>query len=79
MRTFNIIQMQIKRSNGLRIREVRTHFRKMSQSELASRVGVHRVTLARWEADKSDIPLSYAKKIADALDVTLDDIFCPNY
>lgn len=58
----------------MRVREAR-NFRGMSQSELARRIAVHRTTLNRWETDKADIPLRYAKGIAKAVDMSLNDIF----
>ncbi|MBQ8372665.1 MAG: helix-turn-helix transcriptional regulator [Clostridia bacterium] len=45
-----------------------------SQEELAFAVGVSRQTLYAWEADASSPNVPLLKSIADALDVTVDDL-----
>ena len=43
-----------------------------SQSELADKIGVSRVMISKYERDGAVPSIDAAKKIADALDVTLD-------
>lgn len=46
----------------------------MTQEELADKSGVHRVTIAKYETMDIGMTLESARKIADALGCTIDDI-----
>ena len=46
----------------------------MTQDELADKSGVHRVTIAKYETMDIGMTLESAKKIADALGCTIDDL-----
>jgi DNA-binding XRE family transcriptional regulator len=48
--------------------------RGLSQSELARRAGVHRVTIADIEAGRAGGSVPVFKSLADALGVTVDDL-----
>ena len=48
--------------------------RGMTQDELSRRVGVDRVTIANWEAGKTEPKLSHALKLAEALETTMEKI-----
>ena len=47
----------------------------MTQAELAQRIGVTRQTIIAIEQGRYSPSLEMAFQIADALDVTLDDVF----
>lgn len=49
----------------------------LSQSDLASLVGVARETICRVEANKANPSLELAYRIASALHVTIDELFEP--
>ena len=44
----------------------------MTQTELAAASGIHRITIAKYEAGKVDPTLESAKRLAKALGVTVD-------
>ena len=46
----------------------------MTQEGLAEKVGVSRQTIAKWEAGESTPDLALARKLANTLDVTLDEL-----
>ena len=48
--------------------------RSLTQEALAEEVGVTRQTIAKWESGESIPDLDLAGKLADALDVGLDDL-----
>ena len=48
--------------------------RNLSQKGLSEATGIHRVTIARYEAGKIEPSLPKAKKIADALGCTVDEL-----
>ncbi|RKI90479.1 XRE family transcriptional regulator [Parablautia intestinalis] len=48
----------------------------MSQTELANCVGVKQTTISQYENGSRKPNLSKAKKISDALGISLDDFFC---
>ena len=56
---------------GNRIAGIRKD-RKVSQNELALRVGVHANLIGRYERDEAVPSVEVASKLADALDVSLD-------
>ena len=46
----------------------------LTQEALAERIGVARQTVVKWEAGESSPDLETAGRLADALEVTLDDL-----
>lgn len=48
----------------------------MSQAELSKTVGLQQSTISQYENGSRMPPMTKAKKIADALGVSLDDFFC---
>ena len=62
---------------GYRIKEKRLE-KKMSQEELSKASGVSRTTISNIESGVDKIVLSSTlKKLADALDCTVDQLFSP--
>lgn len=62
--------------NGTRIREAREALG-YSQSGLADALGVHEVTVWRWENDPPRrIDFHTARRLADALELDVDGLFC---
>jgi len=59
---------------GKRIRRARKD-KKMSQEELADRVGLHYTTISRIERGISNSPVQTIDKIAKVLKVSLSDLF----
>jgi len=59
---------------GKRIRKARKD-KKMSQEELADRVGLHYTTISRIERGISNSPVQTIDKIAKVLKVSLSDLF----
>jgi putative transcriptional regulator len=57
------------------IRRLRFERSEMTQAELAQRIGVTRQTIIAIEQGRYSPSLEMAFQIADALDVTLDDVF----
>lgn len=47
----------------------------LSQTDLASKVGLKQVTISQYESGTRTPDLDTSKKIADVLDTTLDDFF----
>jgi len=58
---------------GARLRHLR-EAAGLSQSELADLAGVHRVALARYEADRVEPLFSAVLRIADALGVSVAEL-----
>lgn len=52
------------------------NIRGLTQQELADRIGVNRSALAMWEAEKSWPPSALLPRIAEALGVSIDDLYC---
>ncbi|MBE6876358.1 MAG: helix-turn-helix domain-containing protein [Ruminococcus sp.] len=52
--------------------------KKLSQEELAEKVGVSRQTLSKWETGESLPDIEKAKILADFLEVSLDDLLSYN-
>lgn len=55
------------------IRGLRAH-RKMTQQELADRVGVNKKTVSLWESGETTPNVDKVEKICDALGVGYDDV-----
>lgn len=66
--------IQILREFGLRIQQERKKLG-MSQEELAFRVGMHRTYIGMIERAERNITLSNIKKLADALQLNIKDLF----
>jgi len=58
---------------GQRIKELRSA-RKFSQESFAQQIGVHVTHLSRYEREKSVPSLEVAEKIANTLDISLDEL-----
>ena len=58
-------------SFGKRIKEIRTR-QKVSQEELATKIGIHANHLSRYERDVTLPSIEVVKKIAQALEVSID-------
>ena len=59
---------------GKRVRKARRD-RKITQEELADRVGLHYTTISRIERGISNPPVQTVNKIAKALKVDMSDLF----
>ena len=59
---------------GKRIKKARKD-KKISQEELAGRVGLHYTTISRIERGISNTPVQTINKIAKALKVDMSDLF----
>jgi transcriptional regulator with XRE-family HTH domain len=59
---------------GDNLRELR-HKQKISQEEFADFLGVDRKTYSRWEEGKVGVNSDYLPKIAEFLQVKIDDLF----
>ena len=66
--------IQILREFGLRIQQERKKLG-MSQEELAFRAGMHRTYIGMLERAARNITLSNIKKLADALQLNIKDLF----
>ena len=66
--------IQILREFGLRIQQERKKLG-MSQEELAFRAGMHRTYIGMIERAERNITLSNIKKLADALQQNIKDLF----
>lgn len=49
---------------------------KLTQKELAEKVGLSRKTIVRYETGKTVPSILEAYKLADALEVSIDDLVC---
>lgn len=49
--------------------------REISQAEMAKRIGIHLNTYVKWEKKPKKISVEYAKKIANVLELDVNDIF----
>jgi len=68
---FNYSDMSQKNKLGSRITELRKA-KNWSQSDLAAKVGVSYAQIGRYETKDAQPPAAVLKKIADALDTTVD-------
>lgn len=48
----------------------------LSQTELAKRVGLKQTTISQYESGTRRPNLQMAKKLSDALEISLDDFVC---
>lgn len=62
---------------GLKVQQIRKELG-LSQEELAYRAGVHRTYIGMIERAERNITLTNIKKIADALQVEIKDLFDQN-
>lgn len=52
--------------------------KKLSQREMAKKLGVHEVTYQKWEKNPRNIKIEVAHKISEITEIPMDDIdFCP--
>lgn len=65
------------RAIGLRVREKRQN-KKISQSDLANRIGVSNPHISNIERGKTKVSLQTLVDIANALETTLDELVCDN-
>ena len=77
MRT-NHDSLSIEKSVVLTLKEKRK-IKKITQTELAGRIGVSRDTIARIESGKARVYLAQVVAIAQALDIMLLDLLAGNY
>lgn len=56
---------------GKKIKNARKKL-KLTQRKLSEITGIHYNTIAHYEGDRTEPPLSYAVKIADALGISLN-------
>lgn len=67
--------MEIKEKIGQRIKEIRMFDLKISQDELASKIGWDRTFLSRVESGKQNITIENLNILCNALNLTLSDFF----
>jgi transcriptional regulator with XRE-family HTH domain len=72
----NILMHPIYKEIGGKIRTMRKK-RRLTQTHLAEKLGIARVSLTNWEAGRSGIPLSAVVDIAEILDVQDYRVFLP--
>ena len=58
----------------MNLKELRTNA-KMTQQELADKIGVQRSTIAMIETDKNSITISMAKKLAEVFNISWTNFF----
>ena len=58
----------------MNLKELRTNA-KMTQQELADKIGVRRSTIAMIETDKNSITISMAKKLAEVFNIRWTNFF----
>lgn len=67
----------VKENIGRRIKEIRMFELKISQDELASRIGWDRTFLSKVESGKQNLTIENLYAVCNALGVTLSDFFKP--
>lgn len=67
--------MEIKEKIGQRIKEIRMFDLKISQDELASKIGWDRTFLSRVESGKQNLTIENLNILCNALNLTLADFF----
>lgn len=50
---------------------------RLSQKELADKLGVSNNTVVSWETGKTEIPLRYLQALAELSGLSISDIFVP--
>lgn len=66
--------LSIKKKFGDKMRHIREQ-KKISQEELAFRAGLHRTYISDVERGQRNVSLENIEKIANALNITIEDIF----
>lgn len=51
----------------------------LTQEELAKKMGVHRLTIAAWEANPASMKIKEAEQLCSILGVSFDQIFFKTY
>lgn len=69
--------MDIKRRFGSAVRARRAELR-ISQEELALRIGADQAYVSRVEAGAINVTLDTVQQVADALDTDVTNLFAPN-
>lgn len=69
--------LMVKENIGRRIKEIRMFELKISQDELASRIGWDRTFLSKVESGKQNLTIENLYAVCNALGVTLSDFFKP--
>lgn len=67
-------EYKINKQLGKRVRRLRRE-QKMSQEELAEKAGIHRTYMGKIERGESNPPVHTVEKIANALKISLKDLF----
>ena len=67
--------MKYERSENMTLKEFREK-KGLSQTELANRVGLKQSTISQYENGSRRPNLSMSKKLADALEMSLDEFVC---
>lgn len=67
--------MEIKEKIGQRIKEIRMFDLKISQDELAGKIGWDRTFLSRVESGKQNLTIENLNILCNALNLTLADFF----
>jgi len=60
---------------GENIKKIRVNRTKYSQQDMADQLGVDRNTYANWERGENDIKSEYIPKLADMLNVRIEELF----
>lgn len=76
--TSSIANARAPAREALRVNTIVGRARKrLSQADLAERAGVSRPTISRIERATADVGIDVVQRIADALDVTVAELFVP--
>lgn len=67
--------IMLKEKIGQRIKEIRMFNLKVSQDELATKIGWDRTFLSKVESGKQNITIENLNLVCNALDITLADFF----
>ena len=72
---FDLVVKDIQRRLGQRIRELRIKQGFGSQDAFSEFLGLHRTVIGFWETGRKDLRLSTLIRVAEALGVTLSELF----
>ena len=67
--------MKYERGDKMTLKQLRAK-KGLSQTELGHKTGLKQTTISQYENGSRKPSLSIAKRLSDALGVTIDDIFC---
>ena len=71
---FNMVVKEMEMTLGERIRKARRGRGKMTQAELAERIGVHEMTVRRWESGERMPDAEAIQKISQVLGVPISEL-----